>query len=246
MTKKLIIHCCHHKTGTHVMKKILTDVCKHFKLKFQYCRQKKLRKDTDIWMEKHSNIDFNSIKRPIIGSHMIRNPCAIIISAYHYHKNTDEPWANEKNKELSDSSYRKVLNMLNENFGIHFEMKNTLYKESSKNTIMDIYNWNYNMPNFLETKFEDLMTNFNGTLTRIFKHYGFNQNMIEKALKIAANHNIQTKNHQFILKNKHITNKTFDREKWKKYFNNSELKKKFWVIYPPNLFSKIGYSNDLV
>jgi hypothetical protein len=246
MAKKLIIHCCHHKTGTHVMKKILTDVCEHFNLKFQYCRQKKLKKDTDIWMEKHSSINFKKIKRPIIGSHMIRNPCAIIISAYDYHKNTDEPWANEKNKKLGNSSYKKVLNYLKENYGIQFEMKNILYKESSKNTIMDIYNWNYNRTNFLETKYEDLMKDFNGTLTRIFNHYGFTPNMIVKALKIASNHNINNKDPQYILKNKHITNKTLDLDKWKKYFDNVELKNKFWSIYPANIFKKLGYENYLV
>jgi len=83
-----------------------------------------------------------------------------------------------------------VLNLLKEKDGIYFEMKNQLYKESSKNTIMDMYNWNYNMSNFLETKYEDLMSNFNGTITLIFKHYGFTPTMISTALKIAANHNI--------------------------------------------------------
>lgn len=246
MVKKLIIHCCHHKTGTHVMKNILTDVCEHFNLKFQYCRQNKLKKDTDIWMEKHSLINFFKINRPIVGTHMVRNPCAIIISAYNYHKNTDEPWANEKNQKLGNISYKKVLNYLNENYGILFEMKNKLYKESSNNTIMDMYNWNYNMPNFLETKFEDLMSDFNGTLTKIFKHYGFTPIMIEKALKIAENHNIQNKNSQFVLNNKHITNKTFDLDKWKKYFDNVELKNKFLSIYPSNIFNKIGYPKYLV
>ena len=90
MPNKLFIHCCHHKTGTHVMMNILRDVCHHFKLKFQYCPQNKLKFDTDIWMENHSHIDFSAIHRPIIGTHMIRNPCAIIISAYEYHKITDE------------------------------------------------------------------------------------------------------------------------------------------------------------
>jgi len=41
-------------------------------------------------MENHSHIDFSKIHRPIIGSHMIRNPCGIINSAYEYHKITDE------------------------------------------------------------------------------------------------------------------------------------------------------------
>lgn len=88
--KKLIIHCCHHKTGTVVIEKILRNVCNHFGLKYQYCPQSKLEDDTDVWIEHHSHIDFSTINRPIVGTHMIRNPCAIIISAYEYHKITDE------------------------------------------------------------------------------------------------------------------------------------------------------------
>jgi hypothetical protein len=243
MPKKLIIHCCHHKTGTYVMMKILRNVCNHFRLKFQYCSQKKLKNDTDIWMENHSKIDFSKINRPIIGSHMIRNPCGIIISAYEYHKITDEPWANEKIEKVDNMTYKNILNFLNEKKGIYFEMKNQLFRESSKNTIMDIYNWNYNMPNFLETKYEDLMSDFNGTLTRIFKHYGFTSTMITTALKIAAIHNIHNKDQIYLQNDIHITNKSFDLDKWKTYFSDSEVKSKFWGIYPRNLFSKIGYPN---
>ena len=245
MTKKLIIHCCHHKTGTHVMMKILSDVCKHFNLKFQYCPQNKLRWDTDIWMENHSHIDFSKIKRQIIGTHMIRNPCGIIVSAYEYHKTTDEPWANKKIERLGNISYKNALNILKEKDGIYFEMKNQLFLESSKNTIMDIYNWNYKSPNFLETKYEDLISDFNGTLTRIFKHYGFTSTMISTALKIAASHDIHNKDQKDLQNNNHITNKSFDLDKWKTYFSDSELKHKFWGIYPSNIFTKIGYPNLL-
>lgn len=245
MVKKLIIHCCHHKTGTYVMMKILRDVCQHFKLKFQYCSQNKLRSDTDIWMENHSHIDFNKINRPIIGTHMIRNPCGIIISAYQYHKTTDEKWANKKIKKLDNLSYKNAINILKEKDGIYFEMKNKLFLESSRNTIMDIYNWNYNMPNFLEIKYEDLMLDFNGTLTKMFKHYGFTSKMIETSLRIAANHNIKNKEQKYLDSDIHITNKCLDLDKWKTYFNDSELKNKFLEIYPSNVFTKIGYPNLL-
>ena len=135
---------------------------------------------------------------------------------------------------------------MNQKDGVYFEMKNQLFRESSKNTIMDIYNWNYTMPNFLETKYEDLMLDFNGTLTCIFKHYGFTSTMITTALKIAAIHNIHNKDQTYVQKNNHITNKSLDLDIWKTYFNDSELKHKFWGIYPSNIFTKIGYPNYLV
>ena len=243
MPKKLIIHCCHHKTGTYVMMKILRDVCKHYKLKFQYCSQNKLREDTDIWMENHSHINFSKIHRPIIGTHMIRNPCGIIISAYEYHKITDEPWANNKIQKLENITYKNALNLLKEKDGIYFEMKNQLFQESSWNTIMDIYRWDYKRPNFLEVKYEDLMQDFNATLTQMFKQYGFTSTMIATALKIAANHNIQNMDQKYLKSDSHITNKSLDWEKWKTYFSDSELKNKFWGTYPPDIFTKIGYPN---
>ena len=242
--KKLIIHCCHHKTGTVVIEKILRNVCSHFGLKYQYCPQSKLEADTDVWMEHHSHIDFTTIHRPIIGTHMIRNPCAIIVSAYEYHKTTKEGWANRKIKKLDKMTYKDVLNSLSEKDGLIFEMKNTLYLESSKNTIMDMYNWDYENPNFMEFKYEDLMNNYNGTLANMFKHYGFTKDMIRTSLIIAAEYNIRKKDEKDLQKNGHITNKSIDLDKWKTYFNNPELIHKFRRIYPVDIFDKIGYPVD--
>ena len=243
-TNKLVIHCCHHKTGTMVMTKILHDVCKHFNLKLQSCSQKNLRTNTDVWIQHHSRIDFSIINRPIIGTHMIRNPYSIIISAYEYHKITTEKWANQKIKNLNNITYKEALNRFNKKDGIYFEMANKFFLESSRNTINDIYNWNYNMPNFLETKYEDLMTNFNETLTNMFKHYEFTVSMIDTALKIAEKHNINLKNPTLLKNSKHITNISIDLNIWKTYFT-PELKRTFLKIYPRNIFSKIGYYNDL-
>ena len=123
-------------------------------------------------------------------------------------------------------------------------MKNTLYLESSKNTIMDMYNWDYENPNFMEFKYEDLMNNYNGTLTNMFKHYGFTKEMIRTSLIIAAEYNIRKKDEKDLQKNGHITNKSIDLDKWKTYFNNSELIHKFRRIYPIDIFDKIGYPVD--
>ncbi len=95
----------------------------------------------------------------------------------------------------------------------------------------------------MEIKYEDLMLDFNGTLTRIFKHYGFTSTMITTALKIALIHNIKNMDQKYLESNRHITNKSLDLDKWKTYFNDSELKNKFWEIYPSNIFTKIGYPN---
>lgn len=242
--KPLIIHCCHHKTGTVVIEKILRTIADHYGLKYQYCGQSKLKPDTDIWMQHHSKVDLSMIDRPVIGTHMIRNPCSIIVSAYEYHKHTKEGWANRKIRSLDGMTYKQILNNLNLEEGIIFEMKNTLYVESSKNTIMDIYNWDYNMPNFLELRYEDFMVNFNGVISNMLKHYGFSADMIENSLKMVSRYNLRNKKEEELARNGHITNKNIDLDKWKDYFRNEELLKRFWKLYPENLFDKIGYSVD--
>jgi hypothetical protein len=244
--RPLIIHCCHHKTGTVVIEKILRAVCIKFGIKYQYCSQDKLEETTDVWVEHHSKIDFSKINRPIIGTHMIRNPCAIIISAFEYHKKTIEPWANKKIPSYENKSYRSILNSLSKENGIIFEMKNKLYVESSRNTIMDIYYWDYFMPNFLELKYEDLMIDFNGVLKNMFKHYGFTREMIVIALEIAKPHNLRNKTENDLKKNGHITNKDIDLYKWKEYFLSDVIISKFLKTYPDNLFDKIGYSLDKI
>lgn len=244
--RPLIIHCCHHKTGTVVIEKILRAVCNKFGIKYQYCSQDKLEETTDVWVEHHSKIDFSKINRPIIGTHMIRNPCAIIISAFEYHKKTIEPWANKKIPSYENKSYRNILNGLSKENGIIFEMKNKLYVESSRNTIMDIYYWDYFMPNFLELKYEDLMIDFNGVLKNMFKHYGFTREMIVIALEIAKPHNLRNKTENDLKKNGHITNKDIDLYKWKEYFLSDAIISKFLKTYPNDLFDKIGYSLDKI
>lgn len=242
--KPLIIHCCHHKTGTVVIEKVLRAVAQHYGMKYQYCGQSKLEPDTDIWMQHHSKVDFSTIDRPVIGTHMIRNPCSIVVSAYEYHKHTREGWANRKIKSLNKMTYKGILNSLSLEDGLIFEMKNNLYVESSKNTIMDMYNWDYNMPNFLEITYEDLMTNYDGVLRNMFKHYGFSYQMIETCLELAAKYNLRNKNENELAINGHITNKKINMDKWKEYFRNPLIIKRFWKIYPEDLFYKLGYVVD--
>jgi hypothetical protein len=111
---------------------------------------------------------------------------------------------------------------------------------------MNIYNWDYFMPNFLELKYEDLMTDFNGVLKNMFKHYGFTREMIVIALEIAKPHNLRNKPENDLKNNNHITNKDIDLYKWKEYFLPDVIINNFLKIYPADLFDKIGYSLDKI
>lgn len=244
--KPLIVHCCHHKTGSVVLRKIINRIGKELDYNVQVCIQSQLKNKTDIWMENHSHINLKNINRPIIGTHMIRNPCAILASAYDYHKINKEPWAFKKIKEFNDLNYREILNNLDFEDGFIFEMKNELFLESSKNTIMDMYNWNYTKTNFLEVKYENLMEDFNGTLTNMLKHYGLHEKKIKKMIKICQEYNLRKNNENSIQKNIHVTNKTIDLNKWKKYFKTRKIYNSFLKIYPHDIFEKLGYITNSI
>ena len=166
------------------------------------------------------------------------------LEGHEYHKKTNESWVNRKIKSLGKQSYKEIMNSLSNENGLLFEMKNELYVESSRNTIMDIYNWDYYKPNFLELKFEDLMVDFDGTLRNMFKHYGFSRDMIEESIKLSQSHNIRNKSKSQINNNNHITNKSIDLDKWKKYFDSEKILNQFKKTYPKDLFEKLGYETQ--
>ena len=244
--KPLIVHCCHHKTGSVVLRKIINRIGKELDYKVQVCIQSQLKDDIDIWMENHSHINLKKINRPIIGTHMIRNPCAILASAYEYHKINKEPWAFKRLRKFNNLNYKEILNNLDFEDGFIFEMKNDFFLESSKNTIMDIYNWNYTKTNFLELKYENLMEDFDGTLTNMFKHFGMHEKKIKKMLKICQEYNLRKNKDSNIQKNIHVTNKNIDLNKWKKYFNTKKIYNNFIEIYPNDIFEKLGYVTNTI
>lgn len=244
--KKLIAHMCHHKCGTHAIYHVLRDVCREFGWNFQYCPQHKLREDTDVWVENHSHIDFSKLThKEIIGSHMVRHPASLIYSASKYHKKTNEPWCRKPIANLGNMSYQGIMNGLDEEKGMLFEMKNEEFLESSRRTIRDMYAWDYDKPNFLEVRFEDLMSNFDEVLRNLFKFYGFTRGQIIKGLEIAQQHKLENIDKNELNREVHITNKNLNFEEWRNiFYNNNRLLKGFKKSYPREVFKKLGYCED--
>jgi hypothetical protein len=86
----------------------------------------------------------------LIGIHVIRDPRAMIRSAYIYHQSTHERWAHEVRSEHGDRSYRDVLRNHNAKEGLLFEIENMA------TTLMSMLEWDYDDERFLEIHFEDL------------------------------------------------------------------------------------------
>ncbi len=235
----LIIHCCHHKVGTVWFKNILRAIADEFELIFQYGKQNELRLNTDIFMEDHSYVDILTLP-PYRGSHLIRDPRDVIISAYFYHLWTEEEWTHIPRKEFGGMSYQKYLNGLDQEEGILTEMKTI-----SGTTIKDMLDWDYTNSSFIEIKYEKLINDELSTFYKIFKHYGFSEQAINTSLKIAEKFSFRNMTNREIGEIKIKSHMRSGRPgEWMDFFSDKHKK------YFKNLFGdaliKLGYeaNND--
>ena len=168
---------------------------------------------------------------------MIRDPRDMIISGYFYHLWCSEKWCNEKKSEYSDRSYQELLNAVSEDEGIELEM------DRVKWAIKNMLNWNYSIPNILETRLEDLVKNEKDVVTRIFKHYGFHGQVLDKALSIYEQYTFE----KIARRKRGEENQRKHFRKgvsgdWKNYFT-SRHKELFKEMYPEVLV-KLGYEQN--
>jgi len=195
-TKHIIVHTAHHKVGTSWFVCVLRHIGEEFGLPFVKNDISQLPKARPaIFFQNRINVrpaSFSSYR----GSHMIRDPRDIVLSAYNYHLWTDEKWVNKPIKDLpadmskvwsllpinqiKDMTYKEYLNSLSREEGILAEMKRV-----STTTIKEIVEWNYLDPNIIEFKYEDIMQNEDDVFRKLFTHYGFKEDDVEKAVKVA-------------------------------------------------------------
>ncbi len=235
--KKLIVHCCYHKVGTAWFIRVLRAISRCYGLKFQQCSQNDLKRNTDIFMEYMSRIDVAKLPN-YVGSHMIRDPRDVVISAYFYHLWTKEEWAHIPRNSLNNQTYQEYLNSLSQEEGLLAEMEGT-----SKEVIEEMSQWNYNNPNFFEFKYEDIITNEPEVFSKIFQHYQFNQEAVENCIKIAGKFSFKNKSNRqegIINQKSHLRSGRIG--EWQEVFNQHH-KRRFKELFG-DLLINLGYEAD--
>ncbi|NES68489.1 MAG: sulfotransferase domain-containing protein [Okeania sp. SIO2D1] len=108
-------------------------------------------------------------------------------------------------------------------------------ENAARNIIEDIKSWNYDNPDFIEIKYEDLIQDTNLILFReIFQFLGFKERVIPSLLKIAYRKSLfsgQVSNNQHIRSGK--------KQQWQEYFKPIHEAK--FVNLFDDVLSKLNY-----
>ncbi|MBW1788267.1 MAG: sulfotransferase domain-containing protein [Deltaproteobacteria bacterium] len=241
--KKLVIHCSHHRAGTVLLNNIFHSIAKRFEIPYQKCRQSELHAETELWMEEHSRVDFSVLNRPYIGSHIVRDPREIWVSGYFYHLKSTEKWLHIPKEEFGGRTYQETINALGQEEGILFELN-----EATAYSLESMQNWNYNHPNILEIKYEDIMREFKKSFGKIFTFYGLAD--VDEAVKVACGHNLkglsnESRDNYLKKLSKYSANHVhslYEPGRWRTYLNDEHkevFKEKFG-----DLLIMLGYETD--
>ncbi len=227
-----MIFACHHKVGTTWFHNILSHIAHEYHLNYQYCQQKDLTGDADIFFDDHSRMNVSLLEN-YRGVHLIRDPRDVIVSGFHYHKWTAEEWANEPRSEFNGLTYKEQLNSLDDKQGLIFEMNHI-----GKETIHEMIRWDYDNEDFIEVKYEELLVTPVEIFTAIFKHYNFTPQAVLRCLEIADNYSFKK-----MKKNRtdmHLRKGTSG--DWKNHFDK-ESRALFKTMFP-NVLVSLGYEEN--
>lgn len=236
----------YHKCGTKLLGKVFLQLSLKYGWEYRSVAGSTDKiPDADVVFFLHSQIDDSKLPEKYIGIHMVRDPRDIIISGYLYHKRTTEEWCVNKNfqtsepikypqvpnsqmyrsqewkvnylKSLEGMSYQEKINSLDQDEGIMFEMNHY-----GKWTIEDMLKWDFDKANCLELKFEDVMSNYDNEMMKVFNHCGFSGEQLQVAKAYADKEDINKMSKKDIEKNPHISSaKT---KKWERYFTKYHMK----------------------
>ena len=178
-THDLIVHCCHHKVGTVWFHNVLSAVARDFGLRLYRGDQGGLPAEADIFFQDHSRIDRASLRRAR-GSHIVRDPRDVVVSAYFHHLRTEEPWVLSPSARYEGRSYQEHLRALDREAGITCEIE-----RCAATVIRDMVEWEHAGNGFLELRYEDLLTDEEAGFRKLFCHYGFSPTAVERSTAIA-------------------------------------------------------------
>lgn len=234
---ELIVHCCHHRSGTVWFARVLSTVARQYGLHFQQGEQDDLDPSTEVFLQDHSQVDRSALP-PYRGSHMIRDPRDMVVSGYHYHLWTEEEWARVPREEYDGKSFQEALNSVGKKRGMMLEMERFCRED-----LQDMLRWKYDDPAFLELKYEEVIADEAPHFETLFRHYGFHDEAVEVGLEVAEYYsfqNVSGRSFGDVEEESHL--RSGRTSQWEDHFDD-ELKSRFKEL-AGDAVVQLGYEED--
>ena len=224
--RKLIVHCCYHKAGTHWMKGILKRICERYEMSFDRIEHSDLFGDgpknipeallkKDVLIDGHSRIDLARLPA-YRGSHMIRDPRDMTISGYFYHLWAKEKWLHIPKSRFGGQTYQSLLNSVSQQDGLICEI------DRFSGSFRKMIDWDYMNPNIFELRYEELLGD-DGTIYRqLFRHYGFHEKAIDRGVRISRRSSFEARSRRKVgtVQEKSVM-RSGKPGQWKDYFTDA-------------------------
>jgi hypothetical protein len=162
----------HHKCATQWIKSILADICATTHLRMFEVSRIEAWDFTDLRalvrcfrpdVLVYSNAEIGQVRLlpPLRGFHVIRDPRDLIVSAYfsHLHSHSLATWP-----RLAE--HRRQLQAADTSAGLLLEM------EFSRRVLADMADWDYDQPDVLELRMEEMIASPAEHVARIVEHLG--------------------------------------------------------------------------
>lgn len=177
-----LVHVADHRVGTVWFRRVLWSVAREHGLR----TGRMGAKADDSWQRADVVLcpairEFDRSRLgPFRGSHMVRDPRDVVVSGYHYHLWTDERWAHVPHERYRGLSYQDYLRSLDAEEGMAAEIRRCSERELPRMAA-----WDYHQPEFLELRYEDVIRDERTWFTRLFEHYGFTDDAVERSVALA-------------------------------------------------------------
>jgi hypothetical protein len=230
-----VVHCGHHKVGTVWFANILRKVADHHGRVF--LEIDRIADSSEVYLYQHSEVFDRSHLggRPFRGTHLIRDPRDVVVSGYFYHLWTDELWATVPRERFDGRSYREELNRVDRSEGLLLEIGLT-----GSMQLREMLLWDYQQPEFLELRYEELIADEVAGFTRVFEHYGFSPKAIEYGLGVvqaASFHNVTGRSVGDVGQHSHL--RSGKPGEWREHFGPEHLER--WNEVAGDALIRLGY-----
>ena len=260
-TSDVIVHFSYHKCLTAYYTKVMKSLSKEFGLQHKHFKGDlasfeaaviNASKNYVLSINNKSNIHFSRFPN-YRGSHFLRDPRDLVVSGYYYHLWTEEEWCNKidfdwfkitkhrfysayiEKHELNypqNISYKQYLNSLDKEKGLILEI---IFRE---NHFSNMRSWDFENPNIIEFKFEEIIGNEAECFRKMFEHYDFHPKLIKKGTEIADRYSLKNRNKS---NTGHVRKGT--PKQWPQEF--SSLLKDLFKEATGDLLIILGYEKDM-